>query len=572
MLPVSCRLLNILFSIVNNQIHVDFLKYITITKQGTIMDSVINFLKLDTIRGRIRFYVMLIVCIPNIIAALFFFSFQREQIIETEKIQIAEDIYKNKNTVNGYVDVCFEDVNFLIKIVQSHRFEISAVSRDFEDYIATHPDISSAAFIGADGRSIIDTTGVTGVYVGDRPYFTEAKEGRAAIITSSKGRISGKPICIFSAPLFDAAGTFDGLVFLTIRVGELDAWMRGSFVPDIQGLVLCDAQGNVLAPASAVSSGKDDGLAKVPAGLMHLSESGQIFVNDAEVRMVGASVDVGKAGWKLIYFKTEDKILANYRWQILSVSLGALCVILLVMPFILRFCRSIEAPLEELTTYALELRKNDYAVTGKLHSHSNMPSEIKILFDAFTVMSFRVARQIKKAEAISLIDALTGLHNRRYLQITGPDFFTNAQAFGQQCACLMLDIDYFKHINDTYGHNAGDVVLQGIAKILNTSVRQADLLVRYGGEEFVVFAVCAGAGQAEELAQRIRQAVNAHPFVLENHKVVVSVSIGIAVCDANSALEQALSAEAAIANTLNTADKALYAAKAAGRNCVRVSA
>lgn len=533
--------------------------------------NVVNFLRFDTIRGRIRLYIMLVVCIPSIVAALFFFFFQRQQIVEAEIIQIADDLHKNKNTVKGYVDVCFEDLHFLIRILQSHRTEISHASAEFKGFIATHPGISAAVFVGCDGNSIIDTMGITGVYVGDRHYFTEAQEGRSAITTGIKGRISGKPICIFSAPVFDAEGRFDGVVFITILVGELDAWMRGSFIPDMQGLVLCDAKGNILAPASAVADGNNGVLAKVSAQLMELDDSGQTFISSAGARMVGASVDVGKGGWKLIYFQSVDKILAGYRWQTLSLILGALCAVLLVMPFILRFCRSIEGPLEELTAYALELRKNDYAVTGKLHSSKNMPSEIRILFDAFTIMSLRVTSKIKKAEAESLNDVLTGLHNRRFLQITGADFFQNALAFGHLCSCLMLDIDHFKKINDTYGHRAGDMVLQGVAKIINASVRQADLLVRYGGEEFVVLATCADAGQAEELAHRIRQAIAAHSFMHEGVKFAVTASIGVAVSDADGVHGQLVSADDSLLQLVIRADKALYAAKAAGRNAVMVA-
>ena len=536
------------------------------------MNNIINFLKFDTIRGRIRFYVIIVVCIPTVITALFYFFFQREQLVEAEKNQIVDDINNNKNTVKAYAEVCFEDVNFLIKIIQSHNSELHIASREFNNYIETHSDIASAAYLGADGISIIDTIGVTGVYAGDRPYFTEAKAGRSAITTVSKGRISGKPLCIFSAPVFDATGNFAGAVFLTIRVGELDAWMRGSFVPDIQGLVLCDAQGNVLAPARAVASGGDGAVAKVSAQLLALSEEGQVFVNEAGARMVGASVDVGKGGWKLIYFQSVDKILANYRWQTWSVSLGALCAILLVMPFILRFCRSIEVPLEELTAYALELRKNDYAVTGRFTAHKNMPAEIRILFDAFTVMSFRVTRKIKDAEAQSLNDPLTGLHNRRFLQITGAEFFQNALTFGLQCSCLILDIDHFKKINDTYGHNIGDMVLQTVAKILNASVRQADLLVRQGGEEFIVLATCTTAKQAEDLAQRIRLAICAQSFVLEGHTVNVTVSLGVAVSDSLNVAGQPVSADDALLQLMIRADKALYAAKESGRNAVIVAA
>lgn len=534
--------------------------------------KIMSLFRFDTIGGRIRAYMIAVVCIPVTISSLFFIFFQQEHLIENEKKQFTEILIQNKNTIKAYMDVCFQDVTFLTKIVNAHRHNIEGAAKEFGEYVDTHVGISAAVFVNANGITEIDSMGKPGLYGGDRYYFKEAKMGRSAITTGIKGRVSGKPVCLFSIPVINKAGEFGGVVFLSILVGELDAWLHGSFVPDKQGLVLCDAQGNILAPYRIVANDAGNVAKQVPLQLMQLSESGQIFVNDQGVRMLGASIDVGHGGWRLVYFRSVDAILAGYRWQTIFVGLGSLCAILFMMPLVLRFCRSIEAPLESLTAYALELRKNNYEATGQLRENKNMPRELRILFDAFTVMSFRVARKIRNAEAVSYKDALTGLHNRRFLQIMGADFLRKTHSSGQLCACLMLDIDHFKNINDTFGHSTGDIVLQQVAQIINASVRSADLLVRYGGEEFVVLVACTEARQGEELAHRIRQAVAARSYLHEGNELSVTISIGVAVsADMADMAESPESVEAVLTHMLLRADKGLYAAKQAGRDAVVVA-
>ena len=117
------------------------------------------------------------------------------------------------------------------------------------------------------------------------------------------------------------------------------------------------------------------------------------------------------------------------------------------------------------------------------------------------------------------------------------------------------------------------MVLQHTARILNASVRSADLLVRYGGEEFVVLVACTDARRGEELAHRIRHAVAAAPFRHDGNELLVTISIGVALCaDMAGMVESPKSAEASLAVMLIRADKALYAAKEAGRDAVVVAA
>ena len=168
-------------------------------------------------------------------------------------------------------------------------------------------------------------------------------------------------------------------------------------------------------------------------------------------------------------------------------------------------------------------------------------------------------------------DPLTGINNARSYYKICEQLINKAHSENTKYSAFFVDIDYFKKINDIYGHNVGDMVLQGVAKIITASVRQADLLARDGGEDFVVLATCADARQAEELAHRIRQAVAAHSFVHEGQTFGVTISIGVAVDDMRETHAQAVSADDALLQLVIRADKALYAAKAAGRNAVMVA-
>lgn len=166
-----------------------------------------------------------------------------------------------------------------------------------------------------------------------------------------------------------------------------------------------------------------------------------------------------------------------------------------------------------------------------------------------------------------LTDALTGLHNRRYLDRRLHAEVSRAHRYTHPLSCLFVDADHFKSINDTHGHHAGDIVLRELALRVKDCLRAADIATRYGGEEFVLLLPQTALREATELAERIRHAVSEQPIALRNDtELTVTVSIGVSSLaqDANSSSKEDEK------QLLADADNALYAAKAAGRN--RVSA
>ncbi len=160
---------------------------------------------------------------------------------------------------------------------------------------------------------------------------------------------------------------------------------------------------------------------------------------------------------------------------------------------------------------------------------------------------------------LSNTDALTGLYNRRYLDERLETELERAQRYGLSLSFMMIDIDHFKHFNDEFGHETGDQVLQTLAKVMQELVRTSDIPCRYGGEEFVIILTNTNQAGAQDLAERLRQRVEATPMAGEH----VTISIGVA---SHSASHPHNSAE-----LLQRADAALYRSKAEGRNRVTLA-
>ncbi len=169
------------------------------------------------------------------------------------------------------------------------------------------------------------------------------------------------------------------------------------------------------------------------------------------------------------------------------------------------------------------------------------------------------AKYARKMYQAVLRDGLTGIFNRRYLDDRLESELAYAKRHQAALTLLLADLDHFKRVNDDFGHRAGDQVLRDFAQLLASHVRTEDVVARYGGEEFAV--VCRGTDekQAAVLAERLRSAVEKETFLHDAQQIPVTVSIGIAGTREQGEYDREGLVEAA--------DRALYAAKSAGRNC-----
>jgi len=168
---------------------------------------------------------------------------------------------------------------------------------------------------------------------------------------------------------------------------------------------------------------------------------------------------------------------------------------------------------------------------------------------------------IRRIEEFAMVDALTGLHNRRWMESMFARELLRSQIGNAPLVALMLDIDHFKAVNDESGHLAGDTVLAVVAQVTSLSLRPSDMVVRYGGEEFVIFLPNTGEDVALQVAERIRTNVEARIVDLPDKGYCrVTVSIGISYRKSGDTVEA----------MIGRADKALYVAKNSGRNCCQM--
>ncbi len=161
----------------------------------------------------------------------------------------------------------------------------------------------------------------------------------------------------------------------------------------------------------------------------------------------------------------------------------------------------------------------------------------------------------QELETLANCDPLTLCLNRRSLARNFDTLFTQAKADGEHLSCLMVDIDFFKSVNDRYGHATGDQVIKAVADVLKTCTRDTDLVGRYGGEEFCVVLPKLYLDKAAQIAERIRQAIEKKSC----SGVKITVSLGVSSLESNTNKPDEL---------VDQADKALYAAKKSGRNRV----
>lgn len=165
---------------------------------------------------------------------------------------------------------------------------------------------------------------------------------------------------------------------------------------------------------------------------------------------------------------------------------------------------------------------------------------------------------IQQLESAAFIDILTGCYNRRALNSYIDHDIADAQRYGRDLSVIMFDIDYFKRINDTYGHEAGDIVLTEVSRMLSSTVRKSDYIARYGGEEFVLVLSNTGLSNAADLAERLRKKVEAHKIDIGGQVVSVTASFGVATLKKSYDRTQ----------LILEADRMLYSAKGRGRNRV----
>jgi len=265
--------------------------------------------------------------------------------------------------------------------------------------------------------------------------------------------------------------------------------------------------------------------------------------------------------WSSTYEDGLAKILAGgYEACLLDYQLGPKDGLQLIREALAAGCRT---PIVFLTAEsspqvdieAMNAGALDYLVKGEITPRS---------LERSLRYALKLGETLEALRQLATRDQLTGLLNRREFDRIMAEEAERCRRFGQPLALVMVDIDHFKAVNDTHGHQAGDAVLRAIAKTLTGQLRTVDRVARIGGEEFALVLMQTGRSAATEVAQRVVEAVAASPVVIESGASLrLTISAGVAVLPEDVSWLELL---------IGAADRSLFAAKRGGRNRVMTHA
>ncbi len=193
----------------------------------------------------------------------------------------------------------------------------------------------------------------------------------------------------------------------------------------------------------------------------------------------------------------------------------------------------------------------------------------KIQISSSTVFKFILSDESEKVfhdelYRMGVMDPITNIYNKRYFTERLKQEFSLAKRNKTGLSLIMIDLDFFKKINDTYGHLAGDFILGKLSEVFSSMTREEDIVARYGGEEFVVILPGSSEEGAVICAERVREKIAQTPFIFEGETINITVSIGIATLDENNFF-------GSYEDFIEAADNCLYYSKKSGRNCTTCS-
>ena len=218
------------------------------------------------------------------------------------------------------------------------------------------------------------------------------------------------------------------------------------------------------------------------------------------------------------------------------------------------------------------IRSEENAILGAIVAYSNIDKLLQKDIDYLVQLTRQSGMTIHRANVYAevlkhaTLDALTGLNNRRQMEVRLKQEVSNTKRNKSSLCCMMLDVDYFKKVNDTYGHAAGDCVLKSVSEIIKKEIREYDIACRYGGEEFYIILPQTNLKEASLVAHRLRKIIEDSKINIKDANIegvkFLKITVSIGVCEYNE--------EMSVDEFSQCADKALYEAKESGRNRVIV--
>ncbi|SFL67392.1 diguanylate cyclase (GGDEF) domain-containing protein [Paenibacillus sp. 1_12] len=511
--------------------------------------------------------IMIIVVFGLFINAAFYWIYTNN-IHKEVNDQLAEKLTLQSLYINRWLDERSADINQIAGRQDVKSLNLELMRNDFLTFIKNQSEFGDLGFVNMSGDIIISAMNPQSkMNVRNQAYFEQTMKGKMYISEVMFPRVTGEPIIIFSSPVYNANGEPQGMIYGSVRLGTISRTIRSVHFGQAGEQYLIDGSGMLITEAR-LDMRKVYGRDKIDTEILQRaltdSNDDSIYTNYRGEEVIGSYQWTKDRRWIIVAELRTSEVFAarsNIMWVFVFITL---CFLVASLYGIVLVTRRVERPLEFLQqgTKVLNEGHYDYRIDPSVFKHA--PVELKELCDTFNMMSFKLKSTVRLLEEYALIDALTELHNRRYLAQEGSKIIEKCVETQQPCTIMMIDVDYFKKVNDTYGHQVGDRVLLHIAKILKLQTRPSDLVARYGGEEFTVLAQHTDLDEAILIGEAIRKKIENEPYREEEFLIPLTASVGIAQLPFLS--ETDMTADTRLSSLAEAADRALYRAKQSGRN------
>ncbi|MGE7094448.1 diguanylate cyclase [Lysinibacillus sp. NPDC048646] len=536
-----------------------------------------NTIKNQLRRGHmsITFIISLFIFIPTL-----FIEYQ--QTIKHQDEEMANYLDAQTYFFESWLTERSRDVHTIANLdfVRSYNYEKSQTF--FQDF-KEHTDFADLIFVNKEGIIQFDTVteyrrNGTGFDVNDRQYFQVAKKTKQPYITDIIiSKVTKQPIIAFASPILDEEQQFNGVVFGTVNLHTITQLLHESRVGFLGHAYILNQDGILLTQLESNKNKKSTNEHNEDVFTQNYMVDEHILMaaQDQSTQSLTIYKD-SKGEWVL----AKNKPLNQGKWYIISevdmweaytplikrVVLLAICILLgtfYTIKIMHLITKSIEEPIQQLLKGVGKVEQGHYDYKINEQQLAPYAKEFQELCSSFNEMSVKVKEDTILLRELSITCQLTKLYNRRYLIEQGEHVFHECVKEENHCSCIAIDIDFFKKVNDTYGHLIGDEVLKHVAKIITESVRSIDIVTRYGGEEFVILLPTTTLESAEKIAESIRKNVEEHPYNMADQFIEITVSIGIA---------EYMTARniSTFYELIDKADQALYIAKERGRNQLSV--
>lgn len=450
----------------------------------------------------------------------------------------------------------------------------------------------SLSLVDHRGRSIVlahraaQAPGEADVFANENCFLYTRRTRQWTISNIKPSPISGEPSLIMSQPVIGADGTLQGVLLGELRIDVIESLRRNIRFGVGGHSAIVDKVGHVIAHPNPAWMTEMHDLSHLPvvremmAGRSGVMEFHSPFV---ETDMVAGYAAVPEIGWGVMVPQPKSEVQARVDKLIYSHLSWALIGLVLAIILSVPLARWITRPINRLATQSLMLSRSRFesdlpqltghaprevaqlatALRDLVASFQASQNEVKQLNRSLQVRVDEATLQLREAnaklEVLARSDHLTQLPNRRHFETTLDAALGRRQSDHTEMCIMLIDIDHFKQINDTFGHGAGDAVLTEVAMILEAAMRHCDLVARFGGDEFIARMQC-NRQIGLQRAESIRSTVETRAFPWNGRTLHATVSIGLLYCG-----------EVGVADAerlVTRVDQALYEAKHLGRNRV----